>query len=294
MDIVDAQVHFNRFGTLESGLAAMDAAGVNALLYDEYWQFDEQSRILPGYELPNGAFRHVFPLAEAAALQYRERFAYLVRFDRRDPDLDALIATVSTMPQRRALRVVPWTPEGFAQFGEGADDPVFASAQRHGVPVFVLLPGRTRLLHRYLRKFPDVQVIVDHCGVELQPGRLHDDALSGFDEVLSLAGYPNVSLKWTHAPRLSGGPYPYPDVLDMLLRVVEAFGKERVMWGSDATQTTGHHSWAESLYYIRDTDRLSEDEKVWVLGGSLRKTLNWPAPEDARVSPMMGNGLNRG
>lgn len=285
MDIVDAQVHFNRFGSLESGLAAMDATGVQALLYDEYWEFDGQSRILPGYELPNGAFRHVFPLAEAAALLHPERFAYLVRFDRRDPDLDALIGTVGTMPQRKALRVVPWTPEGFQQFGEGADDPVFEAAQRHSVPVFVLLPGRTGLLHRYLRKFPDLPVIVDHCGVELQPGRLHDDRLSGFGEVLALAQYPNVSLKWTHAPRLSGGPYPYPDVLAMLLRVVEAFGKERVMWGSDTTQTVGHHSWAESLYYIRDTPELSDDEKRWILGGSLRKVLNWPAPPTAEAHP---------
>jgi len=285
MDIVDAQVHFNRFGALESGLAVMDAVGVNALLYDEYWEFDARFRILPGYELPNGAFRHVFPLAEAAALLHPERFAYLVRFDRRDPDLDTLISTIRTMPQRKAFRVVPWTPEGFAQFGEGADDAVFAAAQRHGVPVFVLLPGRTRLLHRYLRKFPDVQVIVDHCGVELQPGRLHDDALSGFAEVLALAQYPNVSLKWTHAPRLSDRPYPYPDVLAMLLRVVEAFGKERVMWGSDATQTTGHHSWAESLYYIRDTEQLSKDEKRWILGGNLRNALEWPAPPEPVTHP---------
>ncbi|GAA4004509.1 hypothetical protein GCM10022631_14380 [Deinococcus rubellus] len=285
MDIVDAQVHFNRFGALESGLAAMDAVGVSALLYDEYWQFDEHSRILPGYELPNGAFRHVFPLAEAASLLHPERFAYLVRFNRRDPALETMIATVNTMPQRKAIRVVPWTDEGFAQFGEGADDPVFKAAQRHGVPIFVLLPGRTNLLRRYLRKFPDVPVIVDHCGVELQPGRLHDDARSGFSDVLALAAYPNVSLKWTHAPRLSDGPYPYPDVLTMLLRVVDAFGRERVMWGSDTTQTRGHHSWAEALYYIRDTDQLSEDDKRWILGGSLRKVLNWPAPASMEGGP---------
>ncbi|MFC4455444.1 amidohydrolase family protein [Deinococcus sonorensis] len=278
MDIVDAQVHFNLLGSLDTGVAAMDAVGVKALVYDEYWAFDEQSRILPGYELPNGAFRHVYPLAEAAALQFPERFAYLIRVDRRDPDLDALIGSVGRVPQRKALRVVPWTPEGFEQFAAGADAPVFTSAQRHGVPVFVLLPGRTRLLHPYLRLAPDVPVIVDHCGVELRPGRLHDDRLSGFDDVLALAEYPNVFLKWSHAPRLSAGSYPYEDVLDMLLRVLEAFGPQRVMWGSDCTQATDHHTWAESLYTIRDTPNLSQDEKAWVLGGSLRSALRWPAP----------------
>lgn len=277
MDIVDAQVHFNLLGSLEAGLAAMDAVGVRALLYDEYWAFDEQSRILPGYELPGGAFRHVFPLAEEAALRYPERFAYLVRFDRRDPDLDALVATVRTMPGRLALRVVPWTPEGFRQFAQGADEPLFAAAQKYGVPVFVLLPGRTRLLHRYLRRFPEVPVVVDHCGVPLLPGRLHDDHLSGLGDVLALAEYPNVALKWSHAPRLSGTVYPYPDVLATLLRVVEAFGPQRVMWGSDHTESRDHHSWAESLYYIRDTPELSPEEKAWILGRSLRTLLGWPA-----------------
>src|SRR5690349_11323264 len=115
MDIVDAQVHLNRLG-LEAGLAAMDAVGVKALLFDEYWRLDEKARILPGYELPNGAFRHVFPMAEEAALRYPDRFAYLVRFDRNDPELDYLVSTVKTMPGRKALRVVPWTAEGFERF----------------------------------------------------------------------------------------------------------------------------------------------------------------------------------
>ncbi|WP_019587667.1 amidohydrolase family protein [Deinococcus apachensis] len=285
MDVVDAQVHFNLLGPLEAGIAIMDAVGVNALLYDEYWAFDEHDRILPGYELPNGAFRHVFPLAEEAALRYPERFAYLVRFDRRDPELDALIATIGTVPGRKALRVVPWTPEGFSQFAEGADDPVFAAAQKHEVPVFVLLPGRTRLLHRYLHKFPDVPVIVDHCGVPLVPGRLHDDHLSGFGDVLALAQYPNVALKWSHAPRLSSGTYPYPDVLAMLLRVVEAFSPERVMWGSDHSESRDHHSWAESLYYLRDTPELSHEEKAWILGRSLRTILHWPRQEGTSDEP---------
>lgn len=284
MDIVDAQVHFNLLGTLEAGMAAMDAVGVNALLYDEYWAFDAHNRILPGYELPGGAFRQVFPLAEEAALRHPERFAYLVRFDRHDPELEALVATIRTMPQRKALRVVPWTSEGFQQFADGADEPLFAAAQKHGIPVFVLLPGRTRQLHRYLHAFPDVPVIVDHCGVMLSPGRLHDDHLSGFDDVLALAQFPNVALKWSHAPRLSAGAYPYPDVLDMLLRVVEAFGPQRVMWGSDHTQSRDHHSWAESLYYIRDTTELSPEEKGWILGRSLRAILQWPASAGAPIT----------
>ena len=277
MDIVDAQVHLNRLG-LEAGLAAMDAVGVKALLFDEYWRFDEKARILPGYELPNGAFRHVFPMAEEAALRYPDRFAYLVRFDRNDPELDYLVSTVKTMPGRKALRVVPWTAEGFERFSRGEDEPIFAAAQKYQVPVFVLLPGRTNLLLPYLHKFSDVQIIIDHCGVILPAatGPLPADRFAGFDEVISLAQYPNVALKWCHAPRLSAEPYPYRDLMPVLLRVLEGFGRERVMWASDHTQSKQHHSWAESLYYLRDSGELSAADKEWLLGQSLRTILKWP------------------
>ncbi|HEX2910910.1 MAG TPA: amidohydrolase family protein [Chloroflexia bacterium] len=278
MDIVDAQVHFNLLGDLAAGVAAMDAVGVKALVYDEFWGFDAKSRILPGFDLPGGAFRYTFPLAEEAALKYPERFTYLVRFDRDDPDLDYLISTVKTMPQRVALRVVPWTPEGFEQFGQGADEPIFAAAQKYNVPIFVLLPGRTHLLAPYLEKFPDVQVIVDHCGVPISINSTPADPFEGFEQVLSMARYPNVALKWCHAPRLSSTPYPYPDLMPVLLKVLEAFGPQRIMWASDHSQSKGHHSWAESLYYIRDSGELSESDKEWILGRSVRKILNWPPP----------------
>lgn len=276
MDIVDAQVHFNLLG-LETGMAAMDAVGVKACLYDEFWSFDEKSRILPGYELPNGAFRHVFPLAEQAALRFPQRFAYLIRVDRADPELENLISTINKVPGRKALRVVPWTTEGFEKFAQGADEPIFAAAQKFGVPIFVLLPGRTNLLLPYLQKFPDVPVIIDHTGVVLSPPNKSADRFNGFDEVIALAKYPNVALKWCHAPRLSAYAYPYPDLIPVLVRVVEAFSPQRVMWASDHTQSKDHYSWAESLFYIRDTTELSSLDKEWILGQSIRKILNWPA-----------------
>src|SRR4051794_24116002 len=98
MDIVDAQVHFNLLGDLEAGLAIMDAVGVKALLYDEWWGFDDKYRLLPGYELPNNVFRATNPLAEIAVLKHPERFAILSRFDRNDPELDYLMGNFKTLP----------------------------------------------------------------------------------------------------------------------------------------------------------------------------------------------------
>jgi hypothetical protein len=35
------------------------------------------------------------------------------------------------------------------------------------------------------------------------------------------------------------------------------------------------------LYYLLDADQLSETEKAWILGSSVRQALRWPPPAAA-------------
>ena len=97
-----------------------------------------------------------------------------------------------------------------------------------------------------------------------------------FEQLLTYAKYPNVAVKWGHAPRLSREPFPYRDLLTQLRRVIDAFGVKRLMWASDFTVTTDNHTYAESLFCLRCSDLLSNNDKEWVLGRSVRKILDWP------------------
>jgi predicted TIM-barrel fold metal-dependent hydrolase len=179
------------------------------------------------------------------------------------------------------------------RLSRGEFEPYFAAADRHGVPVFCWLPGRSHLLVPYLKAFPRLQFILDHCGVGQAPYRLGPTAptlvssvtetraqrVQQFDAVVELAQYPNLALKWCHAPNLfSEQAYPYRDALPVLRRAVDAFGAERVMWASDYTQahTEMGISWTQALYYVLDSDQLSDTEKQWLLGGSVRRALRWP------------------
>src|SRR5207244_12725597 len=56
--VVDAQLHLNLFG-IEPALAAMDAVGVDAVVVDEFWGFDEDRNPIPGHRLPNGSYRPI-------------------------------------------------------------------------------------------------------------------------------------------------------------------------------------------------------------------------------------------
>jgi L-fuconolactonase len=305
MEIVDAQVHLNQLvpdwrtadadAVIATGLQVMDAVGVRAALIAESRGFDARMRPALGPELPNGAIRARFPFSERAVRLHPDRFAYLVRIDVRDPELERLMGEVRTKPGALCLRIVPIPDTGeVAALERGEFEPLFAAAERHAVPIFAWLPARAHLLVPYLERFSRLQVILDHCGVGVAPPHRgpiaptlassvtasRAERVAQLDRVLELARYPNLALKWCHAPTLfSEQPYPYHDVLPLLRRALDAFGMERVLWASDYTQARAEtgQAWAQALYYLLDSDQLSETEKEWLLGRSVRRVLRWPA-----------------
>jgi predicted TIM-barrel fold metal-dependent hydrolase len=291
MDIVDAQVHLNRLGSdwehtphpliVDYAVATMDALGLSAILIDEWAGWDNpvtKRGHLPGRMLPNGAVRGEHPFSETAMQLHPDRFAYVARIDPLDPDLETLMAHVRKKPGSLCLRIVPVPEAGELDlYSSGGFDAMFASAERHQVPIFAWFPGRAHMLIPTLEKFPNLQLILDHCGVS----RSEPHVVDQLDAVLALSKYPNLALKWCHAPsQMSREAYPFSDVLPHLRRAIDAFGPRRVMWASDHTQSKTHHSWAQALFYILDSDQLTDDEKAWILGRSVRTLLRWPQPPD--------------
>jgi len=278
MDIVDAQVHANMLGSTEVTLAIMDALGIDAALFDEFEGAAQDGALLPGYRLASGAFRSVGPNAEAAALRHPDRFAFLMRVDPTDPGLECWVETLIAAPGFKALRILVFTPAEGAVFDDGGCDRLLRVAETHGLPVFVNCPGRVPQLTQYAERFPDVQLVIDHCGVDFSatPGQ------ATIDDAVAMARYPNVAYKWAHAASfLSTAPYPFPDLEPKLRRAVDAFGPQRVMWASDYTMTRRRATWSETLFSIRHSPSLSEDDKAWVLGRTARQILNWPAAQQS-------------
>jgi predicted TIM-barrel fold metal-dependent hydrolase len=95
---------------------------------------------------------------------------------------------------------------------------------------------------------------------------------------------------------LSEGNYPYDDVWPKLDRLFEAYGHERVMWGSDYTRLRiadrplGERPrrrgirYGEKLYYQLHSDRRTWEQKALVLGGNARRLFSLP-PADPNWGP---------
>ncbi len=286
MDIVDAQIHMGPGGIAEV-LAAMDALGISAALIDEYWlrNFNHE----PHHALPGGGYRPVFPTAELAAQLHPDRFAWLLRIHRMDPEYASIIRQVRDAPHGRALRIDPGLSQAeMREFGEGGYDHILSAAADCGLPVFVFAPDRPQAFARAAKAFPGLRIIVDHCGVFSNSMRATlgggapplgaEQQTALFGEVLALAEFPNVALKWGHASAMFDTPaWPGEGLWPILRKAIDSFGAERVMWASDYSVNQRGESWAELLFSVRGNPGLSSQERDGVLGGTLRTWLDWSA-----------------
>lgn len=282
--IVDAQIHMGPGGIAEV-LAAMDALGIGAALVDEYWIRSFANE--PHHKLAGGIERPVCPTAELAAQLHPDRFGWLLRVTPDDPDLAAVVRQVRDAPGGKALRIDPGlSPARRAGFAAGQFDPVLRAAADNGLPVFVFCPDSPAAFARAARAFPDVRLIVDHCGVyansmrtgfaELPP-LTAEAQMALFDEVLALSAHANVAMKWGHASAMFDAPaWPGEGLWPVLRRTVDAFGAGRVFWASDYSVNQRGESWSDLLFSVRGCPLLDEAERAQVLGGGLRTWLDWP------------------
>lgn len=283
--IVDAQIHMGPGGIPEV-LAAMDALGIGAALVDEYWLAGFANK--PHHVLPGGGYRPVCPTAELAAQLHPDRFAWLLRVHRLDPEHKAVIRQVRDAPAGKALRLDPgMSVDEMKLFASGGYDPILAAAADAGLPVFVFAPDAPDNFARIARAFPSLKIVIDHCGIFSNSMRASfgdgsvrdlDGQVALFDQVLALGDYSNVALKWGHASGMFDLPvWPGEGLWPILRRAVDRLGAERVMWASDYSVNQRGESWAELLFGVRGNDLLTEAEKAQVLGGAVRAWLDWPA-----------------
>src|SRR5215470_15215883 len=139
-------------------------------------------------------------------------------------------------------------------------------------------PGINRVL---AARNPDTSIVIDHVGLQ-QPFEPPPPAqpFADLPNVLKLAAHPNVAIKITGACTLSREAFPYRDIWEPLGRIFDAFGIGRCMWGTDWTRAVGLLTYKQGVDAFRDSDRLSDQEKAALMGGTLERVYRW-SPKSA-------------
>ena len=156
--------------------------------------------------------------------------------------LDALLKLPKLRGIRRVLHVVP---DEVSQSDLFAENIGRLAAHRLTFEVCVL-SRQLPLAIALAQKCPDVQFILNHCGVPDVRGRAFDPWRAN---ITKLAALPNVACKISGLVAYAGENWTVGDLRPWIEHVMENFGWDRVVWGGDwpvCTLTATLRQWVEA------------------------------------------------
>jgi L-fuconolactonase len=240
-------------------VAAMDAVGVDGAI------------IVSTFNL----YRYDASYALEVYARYPERFRVVKPIDPSDPGVEDVVRDWAQTKGAVGVRLM-LRDEQISDPTDPRLNRAFAAAGKQGLPVNFLCWGRLDDGTELVRRNPDTVIIIDHLGL-LQPNRppALAEPWADLPKLLALAQYPNVRVKISGACTLSREPFPYNDIWDPVLRIIDTFGIDRCMWGTDWTRTSGMLTYEQGVRPFRETIRLSDSDKAKLVGGTLEKVYKW-------------------
>ncbi len=271
MQIVDAQIHLWGEGlpsnlshrqvtsfTSEEAIAMMDEGGVDAaVIHPVPWD-------------PNA-----HQVALEAIESYPGRFAMLGDVPLMDPQSKGRVATWLDQPGVLGLRYVLLNDPQRQWLRDGDIDWLWPAAEEAGVPIAVLATDSMDLIGGVAERHPDLRLTIDHLGGRGGMTTLKDhEAMTHMPDLLALSKHPNVAVKATGAPGYSGESYPFPAMQTYLRQIYDAFGPERMFWGTDITKMPC--SWRDCItMFTEELSWLSEDDKRLIMGDAVCVWWGW-------------------
>ena len=274
LDIVDSQVHIWAASTPERPWPArhqphrpepitaeslwleMQEAGVSrAILVPPSWEGERNDVVL------------------AAAQAYPERYAVMGRLDPLDPRSPERIRTWRDTPGQLGLRFTFHRPSFEHLLTEGHLNWLWPLAEKHGVPIMMTCPFKIiHLAGEIAQQHPGLKLTLDHFA--LLPGTKDEVAFDGFEKLLALAAFDNVAVKCSSLPCYTQAPWPFKPLHAYIKQAFEAFGPERMFWGSDLSRLTSSYRECVELFTTQ-LPWLKGENLEMVMGQGLRRWLGW-------------------
>lgn len=115
-------------------------------------------------------------------------------------------------------------------------------------------------------RFPNLRIAIEHlAGV----GQDFEPPHEAFRDAMKLARHPNLFLKLPGFGEFCHLPCPFARVPDLARIALEAFGPQRMMWGSDYPPVSSREGYDNALRFpLEHFADLSDEEREWIFGGT--------------------------
>lgn len=160
--------------------------------------------------------------------------------------------------------------------GDLADVPrsAWTVIEESGAALSVNAPARVWAEAKSWLSAHNVPVLVSHMGLpgpgSAAEGGVNEDMLQ---PVLALAEFPHVAVKLSGAYAIDPRA-PHVGAAPVVRRILDAFGTERVCWGSDFSPALTAVDETAMLALPAGTEGLTDAERDAILGGNLRRLLS--------------------
>ena len=195
--------------------------------------------------------------------RYPGRFSGIAVMDRNAPDAVERLERLVTEDGFEGVRMHLSRADDPAEWAAPSQDPIWRKAEELGA--CFLSFGRAEqqpAVEPIIARHPGVTVVLDHLGGALFDGEPPPALLRN---VLDLAKYPNVYVKFTPQAARATRPYPFTDQHAVFQRIYDAFGPRRLMWGTDFPHIFADIGYGRGLELFRDhMPFLTEEDKRWL------------------------------
>ena len=249
--IIDTHCHAGRnwFQPIETLEFEMGQAGVDAAVLIQH----------------GGTYDNDYLFAEAA--KRAGRFKVVVMIDPEDPDPLGKLEQLAG----QGAAGVRIAPDGqFTALSDVTD--IWREAGELGLVVSSLGDDKrfsSAGFKKIIDDCPGTQIVIEHlAGVGIT-----DPPYTDFESALECAGRPNTTVKVPGLGEITRRPpvllpgFRFENVPPLFEMAYEAFGADRMMWGSDFPPSAGREGYANTLEGVRNHPAFSNGDDIdWVLG----------------------------
>lgn len=207
--------------------------------------------------------------------QFPNRFALIKPVDSNDPKVGETIEEWAKMDGTVAVRIM-FTPEVSTDPAHPGINKVLATAGKCDLPVNLMARGRLEQVAELAKRNPNTTLVIDHLGLE-QPMKppAPKEPWAELPKLLALSTHKNIVVKISGAFTLSHEPFPCKDIRQPVGRILDTFGLDRCMWGTDWTRAVNLLTFKQGVDAFRAKDWLSDSDRATLMGGSLSKIYGW-------------------
>jgi predicted TIM-barrel fold metal-dependent hydrolase len=207
-----------------------------------------------------------------AARAEPKRFAVMGRLAIEEPDAAERLRHWLDQPGMLGLRMNVRAEPQRSWLHDGTVDWLCPTLERHGIPLMIFAAHSLPMMARIAERHPALRLVIDHMGMIV--GEKGERAFAEEAELLALARHPNIAVKATAIPCAATEPYPYPSLHPHIDAVFDAFGPDRLFWGTDLTQLPCGYHQALTLF-TEELPWLSGNDLDRVMGRSICDWLQW-------------------